>query len=296
MIDLVASQPHYRDHLQPLWDALPDQLKGPGDAALVASGRDLAAARRAGYARFAYLEHGIGQSYGTGHPAYPGGGGPRRQVGLFLSPNETAAAADRAASPRARVEVVGDPRLDSLPTRSPHEPPGPVICTSFHWDARVAPEARSAHRHYTAALRDLVDRFFVIGHAHPRGRGQVTPMYARLGIPFVPSFDDVCRRADLYVCDNSSTIYEFASTGRPVVVLNIPAYRRGVEHGLRFWEAAGVGLNVWDPADLVEVVQAGLEDSPAAAADRDRALAIAYGHRSGAGPRAAAAVVDWLAA
>lgn len=293
MIDLVASAEHYRDHLEPLWAAIPPAAKGAGDAALVASYRDLLAARRKGFRRFAYLEHGIGQSYGNGHPAYPGGRGIRGEVGLFLSPNETAAAGDRAATPRARVDVVGDPRLDRLPAREP-DPPGPVVAVSFHWDSRIAPETRSAYRHFAGALNDLVAEYSVIGHAHPRARGQIAPVFARRRIPFVSSFDDVCRQADLYVCDNSSTLYEFASTGRPVVVLNIPAYRRSVEHGLRFWQAAGVGMNVDDPADLVDVVRLALGDPPAVAAARERALAIAYAHRSGAAERGAAAIQDWL--
>ena len=49
--------------------------------------------------------------------------------------------------------------------------------------------------------------------------------YEAHGIEYVPDFDDVLRRADVYACDNSSTLYEFASTGRPVVVLNAPWYR-----------------------------------------------------------------------
>ena len=27
----------------------------------------------------------------------------------------------------------------------------------------------------------------------------------------MPDFDEVCRRADLYICDNSSSLYEFAA-------------------------------------------------------------------------------------
>ena len=57
-------------------------------------------------------------------------------------------------------------------------------------------------------------------------------------------FDEVMERSTLYICDNSSTLYEFASTGRPVVVLNAPWFRRDIEHGLRFWEHADVGVSV----------------------------------------------------
>jgi hypothetical protein len=294
VIELVASADHYRAHLEPVWAAIPDELKGGRDIALVASYRDLLLAGRKGFSRFAYLEHGIGQSYSNQHPAYPGGGGRRSDVELFLSPNETAAAADRRATPRARVDVVGDPRLDTLPARSRHEPGGPVVAVSFHWDSVMVPETRSAFRHYAAWLAELAREYFVIGHAHPRARAAIAPIFARAGIPFVASFDDVCRRADLYVCDNSSTLYEFASTGRPVVVLNLPAYRRTVHHGLRFWDAAGVGINVDRPEQLVDAVGVALVDRRTAVIARRDALAIAYGYPSGAGERAAAAIVDWL--
>jgi hypothetical protein len=60
----------------------------------------------------------------------------------------------------------------------------------------------------------------------------------------VASLREVQRRAAVYVCDNSSSMYEFAATGRPVVVLDLPegrikgiGYRRNINHGLRFWDA-----------------------------------------------------------
>ena len=80
--------------------------------------------------------------------SYPGGRG--RDAELFLHPNETSAARDRAAYPDARVEVVGCPKLDTLPAREPG--PGPVIAVAFHWDGAMPelrwawPRFRHAHR------------------------------------------------------------------------------------------------------------------------------------------------------
>jgi hypothetical protein len=332
-MDFLAYESHFISHLAPMWHALrrergrfvtdPDLVEyaatlgieatplGPprntptqptydGTPALVASYGDMKKGRRLGYGPFAFLEHGIGQSYAgdrtaAHHASYPGGR-DRDDVELFLSPNEHSAARWRAAYPRARVEVVGSPRLDLLPSRQ-LDPiaPSPVVAISFHFPCSVVPETRPALGHYLGVLDQLAKRYAVVGHAHPRFFG-VERYYRRLGIEYVRSFDEVCRRADVYVCDNSSTIYEFASTGRPVVVLNQPGYRKGMDHGLRFWDAAEVGVNVWHQRDLVSAVAEALEDKPARQKARERALDIVYAHRSGAAQRAAAAVSEWAGA
>jgi hypothetical protein len=292
MVELLASRPHYLAHLEPVWEALPDDVRGIRDgAALVASHTDVLAAVRAGHARIALLEHGIGQSYSNGAPAYPGGR-HRDAVGLFLSPNETAAAADRAAYPGARVEIVGDPVLDRLPSQ---EESRPVVAISFHWGTMITPERRSTVPHYRSILPELARSFDLIGHAHPRAARLVGRIYRKAGIEFVADFVDVCRRAELYVADNTSTLFEFASTGRPVVVMNGPTFRRHVNHGLRFWDAADVGIQVDHPGELVDAVHTALVDPPGQRYARQAALDIAYAYRSGGGDRAAAAVVDWLA-
>lgn len=293
-LDLIASRPQYQHHLEPVWAALAPEVRGQlgvGDApaALVSSAADLGVASRAGYQRIAYLEHGIGQTY-SGAGGYPGGRG-RGPVSLFLSPNEHAAAADHAAYPGARVVVVGDPALDDLPGR---EPGPPAVAVSFHWECWVLPETRSALRHYRAALAPLAARYPLIGHAHPKAAATLERVWSRLGIEYVASWHEVLRRADAYVADNSSTLFEFASTGRPVVVLNAPWYRRQVHHGLRFWAAASVGVQVDQPGQLEAAVGQALEDAPAQRAAREEALRLVYAHRHGAAARAARALEGWL--
>jgi hypothetical protein len=77
-------------------------------------------------------------------------------------------------------------------------------------------------------------------------------------------------------------------------VLNHPGYRKDIQHGLRFWEASRVGLNVDDPADLSEVVSVALEDRQWDQWNRWSALDIVFGpYRTGAGVRAASALVQW---
>ena len=335
-MDALAFEPQFIDHLAPIWRLLPEQgtfytsaalvprarargldpavadadtlrrTSGPprarveaGPMALVASIGDTKVARRLGYRRFAFIEHGAGQAYigerGLGqrrHQSYSGGL-DREDVELFMVPNEYSASLWREAYPNAAVEVVGCPRLDDLPARE--GPPGRVVAISFHWPAHVSPEAGSAVGHYMSVLGDLARAHEVIGHAHPKGDwpARMSRIYRRAGIEFVQDFDEVCRRADVYVCDNSSTIFEFAATGRPVVVLNDPSYRRNVHHGLRFWDAAGVGVNCDEPGELVARITEALEDTPDARTSRETALSLVYAFRHGAAQRAAEAVLAW---
>jgi hypothetical protein len=319
VIDVLASYPWYVDHVRPVWLALPPEMRGrfyvsqrsvhaaeglPG----VTMGRpggevrpiytvsfgDFRSARMLGRQSIALGQHGAGQSYSNDHPAYPGGRS-QGEVSLFLVPNETAARRTRAAYPRARVEVVGCPKLDTLPTKERNG--DPVIAFSFHWDSKtIAPEMSSAWEYYQRAIALLSRHRHVIGHAHPREMFKIGKWYQRTHIPVVQSFDEVLRRADVYACDNSSSLFEFATTGRPVVVLNQPAYRRNVEHGLRFWEAAGVGVNVDDPLRLGAAVDRAIEDAPEVAEAREAALRIVYQPLRGGAELAAAALMDWATA
>jgi hypothetical protein len=299
MIDFLATSPHYEDHLAPIRAALPERARGEmlhdrprGDRrpTVCSASRDTRTVIRSGRP-VAVTEHGYGQSYSTSHnQSYPGGHG-LGAVGLFLAPNEHAADRWRTEYPKARVEVVGCPKLDTLPMRVPG--PGPVIALSFHWGCTVAPEAKGAWDFYKRAIPDLALRYQVLGHGHPRLMGTIAGTYRRLGVEVVDDFADVCRRADLYVCDNSSTIYEFASTGRPVVVLNAPWYRRSANHGLRFWDAASVGVQCDDPDDLPAVIEEALADHPEQQAAREAALDLVYSVRRGASQRAADVLLDW---
>jgi hypothetical protein len=317
-LDFMAAERQFLDHLAPIWHALPPESRGKfllgyglaehadllglprddvpddlGAPILVASYGDQRRALKAGRTKIARIEHGAGQSYlGRDHPSYAGGR-DCEAVGLFLCPNDYSASAWRRSYPKARVEVVGCPKLDTLPARVPG--PGPVVAISFHWSSAYIPEITDASPYYKGVLLDLSDRYDTIGHAHPRHFGTTTRLWLRSRIRPVPDFADVCRMADIYVADNSSTIFEFASTGRPVVLLNVPTYRRDVEHGLRFWAAAGVGFQVDCPEDLLPTIERALADPPEQRAAREEALRYVYGHRTGAAQRAADVLADWAA-
>lgn len=287
-VDAYCSQPHYVGHLAPIWQALPADARGTffvspsalaatvhygvGDDAvpcgrlprdrrglsvlLVAGAADLAVRQ----ARPAVLvEHGAGQQYaGVVHPSYAGGIG-RDGVALFVVPNERVAAANAARYPNV-PQVIAAPWVEHLTTVAaayPMSTPSRVVFTR-HWHCSLLPETIPAWKHHRGGIARWCAQHPHLGllHAHPRG--QVGGWYD--DVPHarpVRYFDDVVRLgASVLVADNTSALYEWARLGRQVVVLNAPWYRRDVEHGLRFWTHATIGVQVDDPADLHAAVAA----------------------------------------
>jgi hypothetical protein len=287
---VIASREHYADHLAPIAARTTDV-----DAVLVASYGDLVKARATGHPRIVLAQHGAGQSYSDDHPHYPGGR-DNGDVGLFLAPNDHSARRWRDAYPDAAVEVVGSPRLDDLPAREP----GPLtVAVTFHWNSFHTPgkgmtEGRSAFPWFREALQDVAAAFPTIGHGHPKAR-ELPRFWKSIGVEYVPTFDEVCRRADVLVFDNTSAGFEFAATGRPVVVMNSPLYRRDVSHGLRFWDAADVGVQVDHAPDLLPAIRRALEHRPEDIAAREDALESVYTFRGGAADRAASVIREWAA-
>lgn len=258
MIDAIGREPHFISHLAPVWLALPGRKKGgfyvPNDAmaqhalslgieayigvpretsnhVLVASWGDY---KRTVGQPVIFMEHGSGISYGEGFSSYAGGRGKDNAV-LFLCPNERVAELNSEAYPNARIAVVGCPKLDGMKVRGVQ---ARTTAISFHWPCHVVPETNWAYPEYRNYLRRIGEKSEceVLGHAHPRVWSRLGPVYKRIGIEPVRSFADVLDRSDLYVVDNSSTLYEFAAAGRPTVVMNSVRYRRHIDHGLRFWE------------------------------------------------------------
>lgn len=303
-IDAYASQQNYRAHLSAIFDALPAARQGAwldepktDRPLLVAAQTDLAAAYQMGNRRVVLTEHGAGQSYGGArahiaqHPSYAGG--HSRFAALFLHPNEQAAARDRAVYPKAQIEVVGSPRVGILQQREAHVEKD-TIAVSFHWRLPLMPELEWAFSEYRDVLRQFAQSHRVLGHAHPRIFANMRGWYERVGIEPVESFDEIVDRAALYVCDNSSTIFEFAALDRPVVLLNARSYRRNVEHGLRFWHDANVGLQVDQPRDFADTIERALRSDDAQREQRRAIIADVYPYTSA--DRAVEVVSDWLSA
>lgn len=300
MVDAFASREHYVDHLAPIWAALPPEHRGTfitsGGAAaraehlgipttnylltsarltLVASEADYATAHNVHTRPIAYVNHGVGQAWrAPDRTLIPTGvGKPRPGARVFLTPGPHATSVTREANPHALITEVGSPRVEEL--RSAPAPTEPLLVVSGHWDMRATLESRSALPYYLPALRDRLPMRVAL-HAHPRLRFWAEPQAAALGIEFIPTFTEVCRRATVYATDSSSTLFEFAALDRPVIVLNHPTYRREHSHGLRFWDAANVGVNVNHPHELPDAVVKAVLDHPPQRAARRKALALAY--------------------
>ena len=243
-----------------------------------------------------YVEHGAGQTYNdprlAGHGSYPGGAELDR-VRLFVCPNDHVADEWLATYPDCRTVVVGCPFMDrwhgsrELPSNDP-----PVVAVTGHWDMSTIPETRSAWPHYDRALERLAadDRWTILGHGHPRLWGAIRRRWQELGVDHTPNLGDAFDRADLLIGDNTSAMFEFASLDRPVVVVNAPWYRRGVHHGLRFWDYPP-GLQTDLPSQLAPTVARALTDPPEGAWLRRRAVGRVYAHTDGrASQRAAEAI------
>lgn len=318
MIDAIAQFPHYLDHIAPVWAGLPDEIRGtlwvtppmrrhaehlgvpvetrrPTMAPIPTLAASWSDARRARHLDrpVILMEHGAGQTYQSSRfGAWYAGGTDRRGVIAVLAPNDQAAARHRDAHPDIPVTVIGCPKLDALVAR-PHREPSGTVCVSFHWDARhVAPEAGSGWLAFHAAIPDLVAAHpGALGHAHPRAVREMRGPMTRHGLEFVEQFDEVVDRADLYVCDNSSTLFEFAALDRPVVVLNPPLYRRHVNHGARFWDWADIGLQADHHGELVDTVTRALGDPAGPRARRHQLVGEIYPHLGHATPVAVEAIV-----
>lgn len=321
-IDRYASLEHYADHIDPIWQALPDAVRGeswapragcwwgkpdytrpgPADRPVLVAG--FADARRMHPRPLVYVEHGAGQAYpadprSATSGSYAGGEGLDRAV-LFIAPSETVADRWRAAYARTPVAVVGCPKLDRWHAFPRARAETSVVAVTFHWDCQLIPETRSAFGHYRHALAGLVADVRaaggeVWGHGHPRAWARLARTWRALDVPLVPRLADVLDGADLLIGDNTSALPEFASTGRPVLWLNAPWYRRDVEHGGRFWRWPRGQVACNEPGDLVPSARLALSDPPMAAASRARMVTGVYAHTDGhAADRAAAAIMEVL--
>ena len=283
MIDFLASQPHYIDHMLPIWIALPDEHRGefqvtnslfgylaargfppsPIDRrdrrscpVLVCGISDLA--RVTSGRKIAFMEHGVGITPSRS-AGYAGNGGLRERVALFLAPNEYIRTKTAGKLPTVAQVVIGTPKLDYLADMI-HPVCGnpPVVAISFHWNGSgLSPEAGNAFDYYKGVLQDLNRQksFYMVGHGHPRAYSLFEQTFSRIGMASEQSFEKVLEMADLYINDCSSTAYEFCLTGKPVILLNSPEFRRNVHHGIRFWDYSDIGPQVEKPEDLFSAIE-----------------------------------------
>lgn len=330
-VDFFARRPHFIDHLAPTWLKMPANMKGyfyvpeclldhakswgidaiglvtenPRNPILVSpKGKGPVVTSAYGDLQRAWercmirpqilMEHGVGLTFN--HAGYAGGTGLRARVALFLAPNEYIRRKTSRTFPTAPQVVIGTPKLDEWakhPTKKPDEPP--TVAIAFHWDgSAVAPEAGNAWQHYYKTIPELKTKYTVIGHGHPKIIDKLAPVYEQMGIEVVRDFRDVMERADLYINDCSSTMYEFCVTGRPVVVLNAPWFRRDVKFGIRFWDFSDVGINVEEPEQLMDCVAAALEDRQELAEKRKTVVQQLYPNLGYAAQIAADAITAFV--
>jgi hypothetical protein len=293
MIHFLASEPHYQEHLKPVYEALSPAIRGTfthkasdiprNQLCVVASARDY----KYTTGPVVFFEHGAGYTYNINHSAYAGGPG-RERVILFCNTNEIVAKANRAAYPHIPNVIVGCPKLDRL-INTP-KPNSQVIAFSWHWDCKVAPETRTALPHYKDILQHITkDQTWIpLGHAHPRAWHMLQPLYKRLRWPVARTFNEVVDKASVYVCDTSSTIYEFAALDRPVIILNAPEYRKDVSHGLRFWDKIP-GIQIDHPGDLQDAINEALTNDTWANTRKEITKEV-YPHLGESARRAAEAI------
>jgi len=276
-VDLYASERHYLDHALPVWDKLPDEIRGnvyfgriprrqEGHTILVAGYKDVGTLA---HYPVIYVEHGAGQSYlgldPSVQPFYSGGPQHRNVVG-FICPNEEVVSRWNARYPDKPAVAVGCPRLDPWHAKLRGEPDERTVAITFHWDAQSTgvPETTSAFEDYCQDLPDIIARWraldwTVIGHHHPRHR-RLAEYWRETGlrnlVEYVEDVSEVLDRASILVADNTSVQAEFLSLGRGVVWLNRTSknghkYRRDIEHGGRFWHWPTLGgQSVDTPTDL----------------------------------------------
>lgn len=267
-LGIVASERPYAEHVLPIWEALHPNERAvcaesgaeplTGYAAstwLAAAPRDLRSVYRWSKAPAAFMDHGTGlQWYGQAGRAAIG------RAALIMAPNEFMAERYRDAFPKSEIVVIGTPKMDELATIGKHGGP-PTLAVSFHWTGmRLSP---APMMRFEAELFDLAasDEIQLLGHAHPRIWPEARRWYLERGIEPVETFAEVVARADVYACDHSSTIYEWAALGRPAILLDVGETGVLRSTGLRYTTFADVGWHV-TPGDLADVFAIALEFGP----------------------------------
>ena len=290
MIDAFCSQAHYVPHVRPVFDAIPPHLRGRwyegfdrphglGSPVLCASYSCYAGAGRR---PVIMLEHGVGQVYEGGNPAYAGGG-HRERVVLHLNPNDHTTAANAEAWPDVPSVTVGLPMLDRYAGLEVER--SKVVAFSWHWRNRTARPVGAGdsawphfREHFPAQVEALhASGWTVLGHAHPRviASGMQTNRrvtvhlqnwYGTMGVEWVPDFDDVLRRASVFAADTTSALWIAAALGLRTVLLDCPAYTKAKT--LQLWprfdpDASAIGPTVTEPSALASAVQDAYDSPPA---------------------------------
>lgn len=299
MIDFYAYGPQMIDHMIPVWDALPNNMRGkffikpsikkrkythvmftPLDIntvklfkkgkgpVLVANEAAMKRAHKYGRKTIIML-HDSGNTIGYPKPTMPGflKRGPENGTILFLATGEHIANHWKERYPNIPCEIIGCPKLDKWTNYKKPKSRTPVVAFSFTWNwqdqqwkGSKVETIKGAYEHYRKEIPKLKKQpWKIIANAHQKMIPRIRKDYEKMGFNIV-DFETVMRDADVYVCDYSSTIFEFAYTDRPVVVLNAPWNDKKINHGLRFWKCADVGVQVDSPKALIPAIEKALRE------------------------------------
>lgn len=317
-IDCLATERHFLDHLLPVYKALPAPSRGKiyihksledrakelsipvkllnersgtkPNLTLVASYGDLKKARANG-SRCVLMEHGAGQSYKSVKSGSYVGAPDRSGVVAVLVPGERHVKQHEAAHPTIPAYPIGIPKLDYIHgdlEKANNKIDKEIVVISFHWDCNLAPETKSAFRYYRRVLKEVSKNYKVFGHGHPKDYDKYKAFWDRIGVESIKDFDEVIDKGWVYCCDNSSSMFEWISLDRPVVVMNAPCYRRNIEHGMRFWEYADMGVQVDRPDNLIKAIKEAQADASQRARRRKEIKDEVYYKTDGKGAERAA--------
>lgn len=156
-------------------------------------------------------------------------------------------------------ECGGQPKLDRHLNSTPPVTDRPRVGLSFRWR-----ESTSALSHYLPGLPKFLELcdmmgIEVVGHGHPRiFEGELRPLWKKFRVTRTADFEKILSNCHAYVADCSSTIFEFASLDRPVVLMDCPKYRK-CKFPPRFTHRQ-VGLETKGPEELFETIMLALAD------------------------------------
>lgn len=266
---------------------------------VVASNSDLDSIRgKVGTRPIVLVEHGAGQTY-SGAGAYSDGG-DLRGCSLILAPGPYSLAKRRRFCPTVKIVMVGLLKLENLlAVREDGEEARrasdvPTVVFGWHWDCKTCPESRATWPRWIEAVAKMAADdmgWNVLGHAHPREWHRILPFYQEWGIQTVKRFDDAMAKADLYVVDNSSTAFEAAALGVPVLLLDSPVYQKA-RHGLRFGVEGAAFRHCSEPSLLHEACLKTHAESKTVVQAQYSVLDRVYSPALGGPAKAAEAIIE----